>query len=149
MIKMRYKTEVTINLPREKVITLMDSFENLMKWQPNLKKYEHIGGELGKVGAVTRLTYEGHGGNEMEMTETVLVRNFPEEFVSKYTSGDVVNIFKSRFEELDTKSMKWKTVSIFKFNGRMAIKSLFQKKRFKESTLKSMTMFKEFAESHG
>lgn len=143
----KYTTEVTINLPREKVILLMDSFENLKKWQPSLKSYEHIEGTPGKTRAKTRLIYQGHGGEDMEMIETVTVRNFPHEFVAEYTTGDVVNIFKSKFEDLGPEKMKWRTLSIFKFKGWMVIKSLFMKNRFRQSTLMSMQMFKKFAEN--
>ena len=33
---MKFIVEITINLPRDRVITLFDSTENLYKWQPDL-----------------------------------------------------------------------------------------------------------------
>jgi hypothetical protein len=143
---MRYTTEIIIDLPREKVIPLLDSFENLKKWQPNLKSYDHVGGTPGKVGAKTKLIFEVNGG-EMEMFETITVRNFPDELVAVYTTKGALNIFKNYFEIVNSNKTRWKTVSIFRFKGMMAIKSFFNKMPFKNQTLKSMMMFKEFAES--
>ena len=44
---MRYKTEVIINLPRDRVIELFDSFENLKEWQEGLLSHDHVSGEPG------------------------------------------------------------------------------------------------------
>ena len=66
---MKYITEVTIRVPREKVIALFDSTENLYKWQPGLKGFEHLSGEPGKEGAESRMVFAGRKG-DLVMTET-------------------------------------------------------------------------------
>jgi hypothetical protein len=146
IIMLKYTTEVAINRPISKVIELFDSFENLSKYQPNLKSYTHIEGTPGQPGGKTRLIYKGKE-RDMEMIETIKVRNFPDEYTQVYTVKGAKNIFKNKFIEISDEKTKWITQSIFKFKGSMAIKSLFMKKTFKKSTLMSMTMFKEFAEN--
>ena len=48
---MKFTEEITINLPRDRVITLFDSIEKLYKWQPDLIFFEHESGMAGEVGA--------------------------------------------------------------------------------------------------
>ena len=45
---MKYQVEITLDIPRERVIELFDSFDNLKKWQPGLEKVEHTSGEPGQ-----------------------------------------------------------------------------------------------------
>ena len=46
---MRYETEVIINLPRDRVIELFDSFENLKEWQEGLISHDHVSGTAGRA----------------------------------------------------------------------------------------------------
>ena len=79
----RYRIEMTIELPRDRVIELFDSFDNLKKWQKALLEVEHLSGEPGEPGAKTRLVY-AMGKRKMVMTETILTRNLPDEFSGTY-----------------------------------------------------------------
>jgi len=80
---MKYQVEIEINRPIKEVIPLFDSFENLKKWQPGLQSFEHIEGNPGEIGAKTRLIYDERG-KDVEMIETVIKRNLPEEFTALY-----------------------------------------------------------------
>ncbi len=142
---LKYNTEVIIHAPLDHVISLFDSFENLSKWQPTLKSYQHLEGEPGHLGAKTRLIYDERG-KDMEMIETITKRNLPDEFNAIYTAKGVENIFENHFTEISPSETRYSTLSIFKFKGLMAFMSLFMKKTFAKSTLIGMTMFKEFAE---
>lgn len=66
---MKYQVEISIGLPRDRVIELFDSFENLKKWQPGLKTVEHLSGEAGRLGTKSKLLYD-IDGREVEMIET-------------------------------------------------------------------------------
>ena len=55
---MKFTVEITINLPRDRVITLFDSIENLYKWQPDLISFEHESGTASEVGDKYRLEYK-------------------------------------------------------------------------------------------
>lgn len=44
---MKYELEITINLPRERVIELFDNPDNLKKWQEGLQSFSHRSGTPG------------------------------------------------------------------------------------------------------
>lgn len=145
---MRYKTEVTINLPRERVIELFDSFENLKKWQDGLVSYEPISGEPGTPGARTRLLYD-MGRRRMQMIETIIARDLPEEFSATYDASGVHNIVRNFFYD-EGETTRWALDSEFQFRSYMRIISLFiPGSKFREQTRSSMESFKRFAENAG
>jgi hypothetical protein len=141
---MTYTSEIIIHLPRLKVIELFDSTENLHKWQLGLKSFEAISGEPGQEGSSSRMVYEGRKG-DLEMTEVITRRSFPEEFHCTYKSRGVYNEMYNYFEEDGDKTL-WRTVSVFKFGGLMAFMAPFMKAAFIKNTLLNMERFKEFAE---
>jgi len=143
---MIYEKELIIELPRDKVVELMDSFDNLKKWQPGLKSFEHISGEPGQKGAITKLIYEERG-REVEMTETIVTRNFPNEFTALYEGKNVINRFENYFYEEGPNKTRWRTISDFKFSGIWVILSIFMRRAFPKQTLKDMKSFKNFVEN--
>jgi len=143
---MRYTTEVSINLPRSKVIEFFDNTENLYKWQPGLKNFEHISGQPGQEGASSKLVYEGRKG-DLVMTETITKRKFPEEFNGVYEARGVYNEIYNYFEKVGDNETLWRTESVFRFRGLMALMAPFMKSAFTNNTLLNMERFKIFAES--
>lgn len=142
---MKYSTQVQINLPRSKVIELFDSTENMYKWQPGLKSFEHVSGQPGQEGALSNLIYEGRKG-DLHMTETISRRNFPDEFHGIYEARGVYNEMYNYFEETSENVCTWRTESVFKFRGLMALMAPFMKSAFTNNTLLNMERFKNFAE---
>lgn len=143
---MRYQIEIFIDLPRDRVIELFDSFENLKEWQPGLISHEHISGVAGEPGAKTRLRYDW-GRRQMEMIETVLVRNMPDEFSGAYDASGVHNIVRNYFYDEGDKT-RWVLDSEFQFRGFMRIMSFFMgQSRFQKQTHSTMESFKRYAES--
>jgi hypothetical protein len=143
---MKYTTEVTIHLNREKVIELFDSTENLYQWQPGLKSIEPLKGEPGQEGSQSRLVYEGRKG-DLVMTETITKRNLPGEFHGTYKARGVYNEVYNYFTEPEPGTTLWRSENIFRFSGAMAVMIPFMKKAFKNNTLLSMERFKVFAEA--
>jgi hypothetical protein len=139
---MKYKTEVAINLPRERVVELFDSAENLKKWQPGLKEVKHLEGEVGKTGAKSLLIYE-----KREYIETIIKRDLPDVFVAKYETKGVKNINHNHFHVDNETTTRWISKDEFKFSGIMKIVSLLFRKSMPKETLKNMNQFKEFAEN--
>ncbi len=143
---MRYETEVIIDLPRERVIELFDSFDNLKKWQEGLLSYQPISGEPGQPGAKTKLLYQ-MGSRRTEMIETIIERNMPDEFSGTYDAKGVHNIVRNYFHD-EGETTRWVLDSDFQFHGYMRIMSLFMPgSMFKKQTRKTMEDFKKFAES--
>ena len=80
---MKYTVETEINLPIARVVELFDDPENLKHWQPGLLSFEPISGTPGQPGAKSKLKYK-MGKRDIEMVETISVRNFPDEFSGTY-----------------------------------------------------------------
>jgi uncharacterized protein YndB with AHSA1/START domain len=142
---MKYTTEITINLPRERVVSLMDDPANLKKWQPTLQTFEHIEGEPGTVGAKTKLVYN-EKGRKMEMVETITSHNLPDELAMKFEASGVHNVSESHFYDAGDKT-KWIMENEFQFSGFMVLIGLFMRGAFPKETRASMQRFKDFAES--
>lgn len=142
---MHYKVEIEIDLPRDKVIELFDSTENLFKWQEGLQSFEAISGEPGQPGAKSKLIFK-MGKRNMELIETITVRNLPDEFSGTYDAKGVHNIVKNYFIELGPDRTKWESENEFQFKGFMKIIAFLMKGAFPKQSLKYMHNFKAFAE---
>lgn len=145
---MKYTVEIEINLPIARVIELFDNPDNLQKWQPGLLSFEHLSGTPGQPGAKSRLTFR-MGRGKMIMTETVTVRNLPDEFSGTYEVKNVFNIVKNRFIALSENKTKYISESEFQFKGFMRIIAFFMPGAFKKQSQKYLQLFKEFAEKEG
>jgi uncharacterized membrane protein len=143
---MKYTSEVTIGLPRERVIELFDNPDNLRKWLGGLKSFEHISGELGQPGAQSRLVFD-EKGRRFEMIETIVRRDLPDEFTGSYETKGAKNIVANRFYEDGPDKTRWVIETEFAFSGVMKALSVFLRGSFPKQTLQQMTRFKEFAES--
>ena len=141
---MKYRTEVTIDLPRDRVIALFDSGENMYKWQEGLLADEHLEGEPGQPGARMKLTYDNNG-RKMEMVETITIRNLPDEFSAIYEADNVWNMNENFFFD-EGNHTRWVIDTEFRFQGFMRLLAFFLPGMFKKQTLKTMRAFKEFAE---
>ncbi len=142
---MKYTCEVEIDLPRDRVIELFDNPDNLPKWQPGLKSFEHQSGALGKPGAKSHLVYDMNG-RRVEMVETILKRELPAEFSATYDAKGVKNWVSNRFFEEGPQKTRWVMDNEFKFSGLMAVMAIFMRGAFPKQTLEDMNRFKDFAE---
>lgn len=144
---MKYTTEITINKPIETVIVLFDNADNLKKWMEGLQSFEHISGTPGQPGAKSKLKFK-MGSREMEMIETVTVRNLPDEFTGTYEANGVVNIVKNSFVKISDSETKYITEHEFQLQSLvMKIFAFLMPGAFKKQSMKYLTAFKNFAES--
>ena len=144
---MKYTTEVTINLPRVRVIELFDNVENMHKWQDGLKSYKTVSGDPGQEGARSEMVYQGRKG-DLVMIEAITRRNFPDEFHGIYKARGVTNEIYNYFIEIEEDKTTWRTLSVFRFRGLMALMVPFMTTAFTKNTLLNMERFKAFAEDH-
>jgi carbon monoxide dehydrogenase subunit G len=142
---MNYTTEIQIDLPVEKVIELFDNPDNLKYWQPGLQSFEPISGTPGQPGAKARLKFK-MGKREIEMIETVTVRNLPTEFSGTYEAKGVFNQVRNRFIPLAANKTRYVTEQEFQFTGMMKIIGLLMPGAFKKQSRQYMQYFKDFAE---
>ncbi|MEM7034592.1 MAG: SRPBCC family protein [Chloroflexota bacterium] len=145
---MKYTVEIEIDLPRENVVALFDDPDNLKKWQPDLVVFEHQSGELGQPGAKSRIVHQ-MGKREVEMIETIVTRNLPDEFSGTYEAKGVWNKVENRFYELGENKTKWTLDSEFQCTGFMRVMAFLVPGMFKKQTAAFMKQFKDFAEKTG
>lgn len=143
---MKYSTEVTIHLPREKVVELFDNHNNLYKWQAGFKSHSVLEGTPGQEGCRSELVYEGRRG-DLVMTETVKQNHLPESYHVEYRSRGVYNEMRNRFEEAGPDRTLWRAENLFRFRGLMALMAPFLKTAFRSNTILHMERFRTFAEN--
>ncbi len=145
---MKFTLETEINLPVAKVVELFDNPENLKHWQPGLISFEHISGTPGQPGAKSRLKYK-MGKREIEMIETITVRNLPDEFSGTYEANGVFNIVKNFFKPVTDNKTRYINENEFQFKGFMKIIGFLMPGAFRKESEKYLNQFKEFAEKYG
>ena len=143
---MKYTTEIEINKPIERVIELFDNPDNLSKWMAGLQSFEHVSGTPGQSGAVSRMKFK-IGSREIEMMETIHVRNLPGEFSGTYEAKGVYNFVKNTFVRLGDNKTKYSLESEFRFNGFMKLMGWLMPGAFRKQTHKYLVDFKNFVES--
>lgn len=143
---MKYTCEIEIDKPIDRVIALFDNTDNMGKWMEGLQSFEHISGTPGQVGAKSRLKFK-MGKREMEMIETVTVRNLPEEFSGTYEGKSGFNIVRNKFVPLPDNRTKYINEQEFQFKGFMKIMALLMSGVFKKQSMKYLTAFKKFVEN--
>lgn len=142
---MKYSTEIEINKPIDEVIALFDNPDNLEQWMEGLQSFETISGSPGQPGARSRLKFK-MGKREIEMIETITVRNLPAEFTGTYEANGVYNIVTNRFIPLAPDRTKYITEQEFQFRGWMKVVGLLMPGAFKKQSRKYQADFKRFAE---
>lgn len=142
---MKYSCEVEIDLNIDQVIKLFDNPENLREWQPALLSFEPLSGKPGYPGAKSRLKFK-IANQDIEMIETVTVRNLPHEYSGTYDSKGVFNIVKNSFTALSPTRTRFVSDQEFRFSGFMKAVGLMMPDLFKNTSRQYLQNFKEFAE---
>ena len=146
---MRYQLELDIDVPRERVVELFLDPASLHQWQPDLVSFEPLGdGDPRDVGAQSRQVHR-MGGREVEILETITVRDDPEKFAATYEADRVWNLVENRFLDEDGQKTRWILDSEFKCSGMAKLMAFFMPGVFKKQTLTFMKRFKAFAEDAG
>lgn len=142
---MKYSHEITIDLPREKVVELFNNQENAFKWMEGLESWDQLSGSPGEEGAKSRLKYQTKRG-EMIIDEEITKKELPEMINFVFTSKGVTNWNDNRFESLNDNQTKWVQSNVFKCKGMVKIFAALMPGAFKKQSLKYMNDFKQFAE---
>ena len=143
---MKYSSTVIIDLPREKVLELFDNSENMFKWQEGLQSFDHVSGEAGTEGAVSKMRYKSKK-RELELQETIMKKNLPEHFNFLYEAKGVQNWNDNHFEAISEGQTKWTQSNVFKTKGMIKVFATLMPGMFKKQTRKAMNDFKAFAEN--
>ncbi len=144
---MHYTCEITIDLPRDRMVEILDQPENMKHWQRGLVSYRQLSGQPGQEGAQMELEYQ-MGKRQLVMVETIIKRNMPFEFHCTYDTKGVHNIQKNYFEALDDGRSRWTSESEFQFSGfMMNLMGWLMPGAFKKQSMKYLEDFKQFAEA--
>ena len=98
-------------------------------------------------GAKSKLKFK-MGSREIEMIETITVRNLPDEFSGTYETKGVFNIVRNYFEPLPGNKTNYISEQEFQFTGFMKLIGLIMPHAFKKQSMKHLADFKNFAENH-
>ena len=142
---MKYTVSIDLDLPRDRVIELFDSTENLYKWQRGLQSFEPIEGEPGQPGAKSSMVFQ-MGKRRFDLVETITLRELPDRFDGTYDAKGVHNVVKNRFVELAPDKTRWEADQEFQFQGVMKVMGWLMPGAFKKQSLKYLEDFKAFAE---
>ena len=144
---MKYTVEIEIDVPRYRFIELFDDPANLPKWQKGLMSFQSISGEVGQVGAKSKLEF-AFGKGTMVMIETITKRDLPSVFNGTYEAPGVFNVVNNRFVEINSQRTKWISENEFRFTTLfMKAMGIFMKSAFPKQSLAFMQDFKAFAEN--
>jgi len=143
---MKYTLVTEINKPIEEVIKLFDNPDNMSHWMDGLQSFEHLSGTPGQVGAKSILRFKT-GKRELQMTETILVRNLPEEFCGAYEAKGVFNMVNNKFIKISEDKTQYITENEFRFTGIMKVMAFMMAGSFKKQSCKYLEDFKSFAEN--
>ena len=145
---MKYTCTVEINAPLEKVVELWNNENNFKEWQDGFKSIEHLGDRAHVKGAKSKIILEGR--QRIELLETIITNNLPEEKTALYEHIHMTNTQTSRFKALgENKTLYTSEVEYVKFNGFLIkmVAKLFPSK-FKQQSQKWMKQFKTFVEQN-
>lgn len=142
---MKIDIDTLVAAPRSRVIELLDDPANLVKWQPNLLRFEPISGKPGAVGSKSRLVYKS-GKGEFEMIETITDNKMPDEFTADYATSMGVTRIRNRYLEAGEKT-RWVMESNYTPSGAMKLFAFLLKGVIRKETMKFVDAFKRFAES--
>jgi len=142
---MKFHIEMVVDISFAKLIELFEDPNNLKKWQPNVISFTPLTGEIGQPGATSRIRYNLLV-KEIEMKETIITRNLPQEFVLRYDSDGVSNTVSNNFKEIAPNKTRWIMENNFQFSGIKKFAALALKGVFKKQTEWTMERFKKFAE---
>ena len=141
-----YTVSVEIDLPREKVIELFDNPDNLAMWQEGFQSFTHLEGEPGQPGAKSLIVYENNG-QRVELTETILERNLPDQFDGVYSWGGGSNTLLNRFIEVGPDRTRWESTCSYEFKTLfLKLMGFFMPGAFKKQNQKFLDAFKAFCE---
>ena len=103
---MKFTCSVTIQKPLQTVADYFADPKYLGEYQDGFQKKELISGEIGQEGAVSKILY-AEGKRKMELTETILKNNLPEEFIGQYHHRNMDNTMRSTFTALSDQETQY------------------------------------------
>lgn len=143
---MKYTSQITIDISQEEVFKELENIENLPHWQKGLLEITPISGEPGEEGSKMKLQYQ-MGKQKMEIIQTMMKIDFPNEIQITHDTQDTHNIQKNVLKKTENNQTLWIYENEFKFSS-LGLQFLgwIMPSVFKKQTMTNMENFKAFAE---
>lgn len=144
---MKFTCTVHINKSQQTVADFFANSDYLGEYQEGFQKKELISGEPWKEGAISKLYYQ-NGKRKMELRETVLINNLPNEFLAEYFHTHTENTMKSTFIAVSQDETRYDAeIHYTKFKGAIVkVMAFLFPSFFKKQVQKWLTNFKHFVE---
>lgn len=144
---MKFTCTVTIHKPQQVVADFFADPTHLKEYQEGFQKKELLSGNAGEVGTVSKLYYQ-NGKRKMELEETIVKNDLPNEFLAEYFHTHTENTMRSTFTELsDTETRYDAEIHYTKFKGAIVkIMAFLFPSFFKKQVQKWLKNFKVFVE---
>ncbi|TDN84715.1 hypothetical protein DET49_11836 [Salegentibacter sp. 24] len=142
---MKYTTEIKIAKPRKEIVEAFKNPDNMKHWQRGFISMTPISGNLGEEGSKNMLQYK-MGKREIEMEETIIKNDLPNQFHANYKAKGVYNIQENFFEKTPEDQTLWISHNEFRFNGFMKLMGILMPGAFRKQSYQYMMDFKAFVE---
>ena len=144
---MKFTSTVYINKPQQEVADFFANASHLHEYQEGFQKKEILSGKEWEVGTVCMLYYQ-NGKRKMELKETVLKNDLPNEFMAEYFHTHTENTMKSTFTVVSPTETRYDAeIDYTKFKGAIVkIMAFLFPSFFKKQVQKWLTNFKVFVE---
>ncbi|WP_452598605.1 SRPBCC family protein [Pontimicrobium sp. MEBiC01747] len=143
---MKFTCSVDINASIDKVQSIFLDTSTLKYYQDGFKSKTLISGNEGEKGSKSKIIYE-----KLELIETILNNNLPEEFLALYEHKHMTNTMRVVFSSIANNDITRYTTEIeyINFNGLFikVIAKLFPG-LFKKQVQKWLNQFKRYVEEH-
>lgn len=143
---MKFAHEIVINKSRDDVWKLFDDPDNMKHWQPTLQSFTPVSGTPGQPGAVSKLVYL-ENGRVVELVETIISRNQPDEFSGTYDNPMVMNTIRNTFVATTPDSTRWVMEGEFQLKGLLKLLGFMMGGAMRKRVAEDCDRFKKFAES--
>jgi len=145
---MKFTCSVTVQKPRQEVVSYFSDPKYIKEYQEGFQKIEHISGDLGQKDAVSKLYYL-HGKRKLELTETILKNDLPNEFFAQYHHIHTDNTMRNTFTSIDEHTTRYDAeIDYTAFRGFIVKVMVFLfPSFFKKQVQKWLNNFKVFVEN--
>jgi len=144
---MKFTCSIDINKPIDEVLALWKDESNYKHWQEGFQSKELLSGEKEAVGSQSKIILQ-QGKQRMELIETILINNLPDERKTLVEHIHMDNTQTVRFESISANETRYiSEIEYTKFKH--LIPKLMAKlfpSMFKKQVQKWLDLFKLFAE---
>ncbi|MFY0630713.1 MAG: SRPBCC family protein [Flavobacteriaceae bacterium] len=144
---MQFTCTVTINKPQQIVADFFADPTYLKEYQEGFQRKELLSGNVGEVGAVSKLYYQ-NGKRKMELEETIVKNDLPNEFLAEYFHTHTENTMRSTFTAINDNETRYDAeIHYTKFKGAIVkVMAFLFPSFFKKQVQKWLMNFKIFVE---